>query len=61
MDPNAAYMAFRAALLAGQTEAAREICRDLKEWLVRGGFEPSWTARQRRHFFEFSSKGARRD
>lgn len=41
MDPDATLEWIRAAMAAGNREAAFENACDLSDWTLRGGFEPS--------------------
>lgn len=50
MDPDAAYQRWRDLRDESDYEEAYYAHQDLKEWLDRGGFEPRWTAAQRRAF-----------
>jgi len=41
MDPNAALRDLKAAKADGDNRKAKQIRRDLRDWVSNGGFEPS--------------------
>lgn len=53
MDPTAAY---RRWSTGDDLSEMKEAAEDLIEWLNRGGFQPKWTAEQKRHFLEWSRR-----
>jgi hypothetical protein len=49
VDPDACYRRWVDAKFPSER---REAWHDLKRWLDRGGFEPAWTALQKRNFLK---------
>lgn len=54
MDPTACYKRWQRALLEEDTDEAKAAYNDIRVWLDRGGFEPSWTPLERKQFFTFN-------
>jgi hypothetical protein len=54
MDPDACYRRFLDAQASGDLLDAQLACRDLCQWIDRGGFMPAWSADERKAFFAYS-------
>jgi hypothetical protein len=59
MDPNEALRLFAIALLEEDADDAREHYENIRTWLERGGFEPSWSTCSRKQFFTFNPSTGR--
>lgn len=59
MDPDECYRLWWRAVLAEDREAANEAYFNLRMWLERGGFEPSWSTLARKQFFTYSPRTGR--
>lgn len=48
MDPNECLMRWARAVLSEDRSEANDAYEDLRSWMERGGFEPSWGERNTR-------------
>ena len=56
MDPAACVREFLSALARRDIDAAHEACRNLREWVARGGFIPyGWTREEMSAFLRAAS------
>lgn len=51
MDPDACFQRY---LDTESSDERQDACRDLCQWIDRGGFEPQWSSEERRAFFAYS-------
>ena len=50
MDPDKCFHNFKNSLAMADTEMAIADWHSLRGWLLMGGFEPAWTADERKRF-----------
>ena len=48
MDPNVTLRYYFDSLDIGEDDIAEQYAQDLRDWVLRGGFEPDWSPEERR-------------